>query len=486
MTGPYIIDNYRPSRIHRPNILKQTSNWCVQSGQDLEMATFSAQCSSNSEAYQKSSYLSEVFDKMACKSPLELALEGPHLMKPGDFLAAQIRKMAFPRLELELELVCSGDGQEAMRRRLEGVCLEDLEDQWSLLWSHWQSQWQEKQNTLKLVDINYNTRPCHLIYETKTFQHQEFTLCLSLVYKDNNIKDIEKWREMEITQKQFYEYHLSNSCKSPQTQESGTLQLRLRGGAGGSSSIICDRAIRSAYRHDFINLRPGTKNQAKGNCSVESCISNINERAEIQPKVELTPDVAKQVWVTEIQEYIEKHKPELIPDHLKTISAVSWNRLKHENEWDVDFFGEFVVPAIARGTKKQLLIFFTRVESPVPVIVVTPEEYGVEHDSDIPVILAYDGSHYEGMIPCEPSDVEKTKNLVREVLDQTYPYQKSDIERLISPWTNTERSKRRRLNTEIYKKEKETIVEQRKKNRLVDVPKYAKEKAIKADQQKKK
>ena len=492
MTGPYIIDNYRPSRIHRPNILKQTSNWCVQSGQDLEMATFSAQCSSNSEANQKSSYLSEVFDKMARKSPLELALEGPHLIKPGDFLAAQIKKMAFPRLELELDLVCSGDGQEAMRRRLEGVYLEDLGDQWSLLWSHWQSQWQEKPNTVKLVDTNYNTRPCHLIYGRETeykvinYQCNRARFFIEVKNKDNNIKNIEKWKEKEATRKHFYKYSLSNSCKPAQTQEIGTLQLRLRGGAGGSSSIICDRAIRSAYRHNFINLRPGPKNQAKGNCSVESSISNINGRAEIEPKVELAPDVAKQVWVTEIQEYIEKHKPELIPDHLKTVSADSWNRLKHENEWDVDFFGEFVVPAIARGTKKQLLIFFTRVESPVPVIVVTPEEYGVEHDSDIPVILAYDGSHYEGMIPCQPSDVEKTKNLVREVLDQTYPYQKSDIPRLISPWTNTERSKRnRQLNPENYIKQKETIAEQQKTNRLQNHPKYAKQKATIADQRKK-
>ena len=50
--------------------------------------------------------------KMGRKSPWELALEDPHLMRLGDFLATQMGKVALARLELELELEWSGGGQE--------------------------------------------------------------------------------------------------------------------------------------------------------------------------------------------------------------------------------------------------------------------------------------------------------------------------------------------------------------------------------------
>ena len=90
----------------------------------------------------------------------------------------------------------------------------------------------------------------------------------------------------------------------------------MRGGAGGSSSEIINLAIRNAFRH-MINLEGGTENPAEGNCAWESAIGNINERPEIEPKVNLDPGDAKIVYLNEMQEYTEGDGHELIPDHLK-------------------------------------------------------------------------------------------------------------------------------------------------------------------------
>ena len=129
---------------------------------------------------------------------------------------------------------------------------------------------------------------------------------------------------------------------------------KLRGGTGGSSSKIIQLAIRNAYRH-MINLKGGTENPAEGNCAWESAIININERPEIEPKVDLDPGDAKIVYLNEMQEYTEKDRPELIPNHLKSQAKDAWNRLREDKVWNIDFFGDLVMPAIARGTKKKYL-----------------------------------------------------------------------------------------------------------------------------------
>ena len=217
----------------------------------------------------------------------------------------------------------------------------------------------------------------------------------------------------------------------------------MRGGAGDSSSEIIKLAIRNAFRH-MINLKGGTENPAEGNCAWESAILNINERPEIEPKVNLDPGEAKIVYLNEMQEYTEGDGHELIPDHLKMGAPDKWNKLREDKVWNIDFFGDLVMPAIARGTKKKILIFSTNENLSLPVHVVTPEKFGVTSDSDVPLCLAYNGVHFESMLPIHESDVQKTKDLIQEVLDGTYNYNKEDIPKLIAPLSNSERSKRSR------------------------------------------
>ena len=124
--------------------------------------------------------------KMGRKSPWELALEDPHLMRLGDFLAIQMGKEALARLELELDLEWCGGGQEAIRRRLEGEYLTDQEDQWSPFWSHWRSQWEDKPKIVKIVDENYLARPFIIMHTSKDQSHASCPLSC-VTKKDVNI-----------------------------------------------------------------------------------------------------------------------------------------------------------------------------------------------------------------------------------------------------------------------------------------------------------
>ena len=64
-----------------------------------------------------------------------------------------------------------------------------------------------------------------------------------------------------------------------------------------------------------------------------------------------------------------------------------------------------------------------------------PERFGGVRDSDIPIVLAYNQSHYESMHPKSPEDVQKTIELIRQYINGDYPYSKKDIDYLTTPFS---------------------------------------------------
>ena len=79
-------------------------------------------------------------------------------------------------------------------------------------------------------------------------------------------------------------------------------------------------------------------------------------------------------------------------------------------------FGDLMLLAIACGTKKFILIFNTHLDSPHdPIYVCDPRKFGVEPDSDIPIVLAYDLSHYESLHTVNNEDTLETISPVHKV-----------------------------------------------------------------------
>ena len=87
-----------------------------------------------------------------------------------------------------------------------------------------------------------------------------------------------------------------------------------------------------------------------------------------------------------------------------------WEKLKTPGVYECRV-GDYVLPVIAHCTKKDILIFNTDLQtSPDPVSVVEAKTLGGQcTDNEIPVLLAYDGDHYEGLIPKSHQDMIKTK-----------------------------------------------------------------------------
>ena len=99
--------------------------------------------------------------------------------------------------------------------------------------------------------------------------------------------------------------------------------------------------------------------------------------------------------------------------------------------YEVPYFGDFVMHGIARGCKKDILIFNTSHEAWDPIYVIRASRFGGQTDSDIPVVLAYNQMHYESLHPHSVEDINKTKDLVNAFTNGDYSYAKKDIPYLI-------------------------------------------------------
>ena len=62
-----------------------------------------------------------------------------------------------------------------------------------------------------------------------------------------------------------------------------------------------------------------------------------------------------------------------------------------------------------------------------PVSVVEPSELGGEADMVIPLVVAYSGSHYEGLVPATEEDVVRCMELVEQYNDATYNTTDNDV-----------------------------------------------------------
>ena len=177
--------------------------------------------------------------------------------------------------------------------------------------------------------------------------------------------------------------------------------------------LIVVRSKASAKKHG-IKLNEGTPNQADGNCAIESTIFNVNDRDCFPEKLTFSPDYYRKIWMTDM-------KNRTLYDKTWNIYSIQewesgWAGMMESGVYERGIFGDLMLLAISCGVRKFLLIFNTSLDSPHdPVYVCDPRKFGVLPDSNIPVVLAYDLSHYESMHPIDQQDTLKSVELVESI-----------------------------------------------------------------------
>ena len=144
----------------------------------------------------------------------------------------------------------------------------------------------------------------------------------------------------------------------------------LKGGAAGDVHIpeMVKQAIRNGSRHG-IQLEHGRENNGSGNCTFEGAIYNIQDRGEFltDQKVNLDPKEARPLWVVEFQTWYEFNHPDFIEEN---IPEDLWDKLKKDEAYEINIVGDFLLPLISRGCKKNILVFNTSPQASDPIYVI--------------------------------------------------------------------------------------------------------------------
>ena len=218
------------------------------------------------------------------------------------------------------------------------------------------------------------------------------------------------------------------SCKLAKERRKGPAKSfwtqRLRGGAGSDlSDSIIERATLNAKAHN-INIHAGVRNLANGNCAFESIIDSINTRKAFDMRIDGTPNECRNIWMTEVQNIAFEEWNNGMSD---TEWREGWETLKKSGVYECSL-GDLVIPGIAHCIKKDIIIFNTSLSAHSPIYVIEASHLcGQKADTDVPICLAYDQSHYEAMVPNNVEDELKTIELKKQFIEGRYDKKMEDI-----------------------------------------------------------
>ena len=208
------------------------------------------------------------------------------------------------------------------------------------------------------------------------------------------------------------------------------VSLNFKGGAGAGYKAkwiqeMVSIAIENASWHG-ITLNAGRPNNADGNCIFEAVVDHINDRSCFNEQITESVDLLRKIWLTEAEALVFNFTTGLGRPVSQFVEE--WNHLKMSRTYASDL-GDFVLPAVAHCTQKDILIFNgDECLNPDPVYVIEASRLGNRQaNTDIPVVLAYNGTHYESLLPYTESDTQKSVSLKRQVLNNEYSIKKGDI-----------------------------------------------------------
>ena len=198
---------------------------------------------------------------------------------------------------------------------------------------------------------------------------------------------------------------------------------------GNGKLLLVKRAIASASRHG-IKIMQGRANPGTGSCAFEAPIYNVNDRKCFKETLSKPIQYYRSLWVSEGERLL--FDSPFNPGYSKLEWKAGFNKLKKSDVYEIDFFGDMMLPAIACGIKKTILIFNTNTESlREPVTVINPTDFGVNTTSKFPIVLAYDVAHYESLHPVSTDDDEKCIHLANKIINGIYEYTYRDLEYLV-------------------------------------------------------
>ena len=188
---------------------------------------------------------------------------------------------------------------------------------------------------------------------------------------------------------------------------------------------LLKRSISNAYRHD-LNLKPGRLNNADGNCLWEAIIYNMLYRECFRRK---SKETSKQLRKRSLdQAQAESHR---LPFIESNTTEADWNHIRQDKIYETKL-GDICIVAAARAIKKDIMIFNTDNKFALaPITLIGAKDYeGGQLTDENPIILGYNGTHFESLETLSIEDVIRAKELVQLIKSNNYKLDKTHIQNM--------------------------------------------------------
>ena len=174
----------------------------------------------------------------------------------------------------------------------------------------------------------------------------------------------------------------------------------------GTQLHFVRQAILLAATFDVI-LKEDIYNAAAGDCLIESVLYNLRNRYnDFQMDMPFTVDQYRMLWANSARQLTRKDPAFVSMTDLQFNQG--WFQMSQPGQWALQTFGDFFIAAIAACVQKNILVFEITSNR---VFSVSATRLGTNRTTDIPIILGYNGNHYESLLPVDDNAVAASTRL---------------------------------------------------------------------------
>ena len=179
----------------------------------------------------------------------------------------------------------------------------------------------------------------------------------------------------------------------------------------------------SLAKYKGLNLQAGKPNNADGDCALEVVLDQLSKRQCFQSifeekYAERDPQFYREKWFSEVENVAwgTNWSVGFTEEEWKS----GWEMLKNPRQYEHPL-GDLVMPGIAHCIGKDILILNTSDQVQwCTQLVLASSLKGKHATTEIPILVAYDQVHYEGLVPNTEEDIQKSIELKSSLLENAF------------------------------------------------------------------
>ena len=183
-----------------------------------------------------------------------------------------------------------------------------------------------------------------------------------------------------------------------------------------SVKLMIDTAIKVG-KYYGLNLKAGIPNLASGDCAIETTLDQLDKRPEFDGHhLPGDPQFYREKWFLEIERDAWGTSWSARWSDSPSKWKSGWEFMRQKGVYEHEL-GDIVMHGIAHCNSVDILIINTLEKQGLPYCVIPARALcGRQATTEVPIILAYNEVHYEGLLPVSKVDIQKSIEVKQQFL----------------------------------------------------------------------